>query len=167
MAHLAIIPIVRAKPLLAAILAAMAITSAASAGKADQPESPAAFLERVYRPYQAGNPPPLDGARSRAIFTSEIAALIARDRDEAHGEVGRLSSDPLCDCQDSDGFRGLRVALSLHAVREATKATVTFRIAQTRQTLLHTLRLEAGHWRIADICTRDRRCLRAVLSATL
>jgi hypothetical protein len=88
----------------ASVLAGLALlVAAAHARPATPPDPVAAFVARVYAPY-------LDRAtaggewRDRPLFTRDLRRLIERDMDANPGEVGLLDADPLCDCQDWDGF---------------------------------------------------------------
>ncbi len=147
---------------------------------AEPPGSAAQFVQQLYRryPLKEGEISGALGANSARWFTRPLLPLLVRDNAAVAAThlIGRLDWDPLCECQDDDGFR-------LLAVRTETEtpdvAIVTARIrlpltpglrgrneASIRFVLLRTAR----GWRIADLGdpadrSLDGRSLAAKLSA--
>ena len=111
------------------------------------------FVSRLYAAYGRSQPDYL-GQEARQVFSPRLLALIRRDARDAHGEVGALDGDPICDCQDwgHTGVERLEVAS-----RGAGHATAKVRFRNQGQTTDVTLDLVslAGHWRIDDIHTKD------------
>jgi hypothetical protein len=95
-----------------------------------------------------------------------LIGLIAEDQRLAHGEVGALDGDPLCDCQDdsgdsftvgvarADGPNGAAVEVVRHDHNVKPPALETIKIV---------LRQANGVWRIHDVGTPYMPSLRAYL----
>jgi hypothetical protein len=91
---------------------------------------------------------------------------MAEDHGLAHGEVGALDGDPLCDCQDdsgdsftvgvarADGPNGAVVEVVRHDLNVRPAALETIKIV---------LRLANGVWRVHDVGSPDMPSLRAYL----
>ena len=58
-----------------------------------------AFVLSLYAAYH-GEGPDFFGKQARQVFSPHLLALIRRDERLAHGEVGALDGDPICNCQD-------------------------------------------------------------------
>src|SRR5262245_30056896 len=69
----------------------------------------------------------------RRYFDPKLAALIIKDRREAHGEVGKLGSDPFIDAQDWE-MDSVDVAVRDTGANKAT-ATVSFKSLGDRRTV--------------------------------
>src|SRR5690242_14365288 len=72
-------------------------TTMATAGASS--DAAVAAITALYQPYlkQGAEPP----AWYRALpMTPELAALVARDQQQAHGEVGAVDADPIIAAQD-------------------------------------------------------------------
>src|SRR5262245_15588857 len=101
-------------------------------------------------------------AALRRYFEPKLAALIIKDRDEAHGEVDKLDADPFVDAQDWE------IDAVDIAIREITPdkaiATVSFKsLGDQRRVVLALVKLKVG-WRIADITSDRKETLREFLS---
>jgi hypothetical protein len=95
-----------------------------------------------------------------------LIGLIAEDQRLAHGEVGALDGDPLCDCQDdsgdsftigdarADGPNGAVVKVVRHDHNVKPPALETIEIV---------LRQAYGAWRIHDVGSPYMPSLRAYL----
>ena len=112
------------------------------------------FVTGLYRAYQHGSPDVL-GPRARSIFSPALLALIRRDARNAHGEVGALDGDPICDCQDPDGVR--LVGLDLAAAGPGRAAAhVRLRFAGSRAEAMTLDLVSIGsRWRVDDVHTAD------------
>jgi hypothetical protein len=96
-----------------------------------------------------------------------LIGLIAEDQGLAHGEVGALDGDPLCDCQDdsgdsftigdarTDGPNGAVVEVVRHDHNVKPPAPETIKIV---------LRQAYGAWRIHDVGSPDMPSLRGYLA---
>jgi hypothetical protein len=72
------------------------------AAEAAEP-SARSFVEAIYAAYKGKDSKGISletAAAVRRYFAPEAAALILKDRRDAHGEVGMLDSDPFIDGQD-------------------------------------------------------------------
>src|SRR5262249_4659642 len=97
-----------------------------------------------------------------AISTPKLAALIIKDRKEAHGEVGKLDADPFIDAQD---WEIDAVDIAIHEIApDKANATVSFKsLGDQRRVDLALVKLKVG-WRIADITSDRKETLREFLS---
>ena len=150
-----------------AILAAALVTGQAQAGDVSAAR---AFVAWIYSHYPTSTRRPtfdaLGGAAKRAIFAPSLIALIDEDARLAHGEVGALDGDPLCDCQDDGGMK-FRIA-SVRSVDPSHASAVIVRSyadskAPEAETITLDLALTKGHWRVYDVKSRDTPSLRAML----
>src|SRR5262249_41785506 len=98
----------------------------------------------------------------RRYFDPELAALIIKDRREAHGEVGKLDADPFVDAQD---WEIDAVDIAIHEIApDKANATVSFKsLGDQRRVVLALVKLKMG-WRIADIISDRKETLREFLS---
>jgi hypothetical protein len=116
-----------------------------------QTESPAQFINRVYREYRQANFSPLE--KPERFFSPELTAAIKNDG--SSGEVGYLDGDPLCDCQDYE-----RVDARVRAIRQPTARSADARVhvtldPRTKRDLRLKLVLTRAGWRIADVIESD------------
>lgn len=133
------------------IVSALALVAAAS-----QPqETPQAFVARAYSQYRKHPYGSLE--HPAQWYAQRLAAAINEDTRLAHGEIGYLEGDPLCDCQDYDhiaeritSFRRLSVSRVVVGVR------VDLGFApQDAPNLRLTLDRTADGWRIADVASAE------------
>lgn len=150
-----------------AILAAALVTGPAQAGDVATART---FVAWIYSHYPTSTRRPtfdaLGGAAKRAIFAPSLIALIDEDARLAHGEVGALDGDPLCDCQD-DGGMTFKIA-SVRSVDPSHASAVIVRsYADTKAPEVETITLDLamtkGRWRVYDVRSRDTPSLRAML----
>ena len=150
-----------------AILAATLVTGQAWAGDV---ATARAFVAWIYSHYPTSTRRPtfdaLGGAARRAIFASSLIALIDEDARLAHGEVGALDGDPLCDCQD-DGGMTFKVASVRSADPTHASAVIVRSYADSKapevETITLDLALTKGRWRVYDVKSKDTPSLRAML----
>jgi len=154
-----------------AAVGASALTcgSAPDAAAATADPCPRAFLERLYSHYPvAGKARPFDplGPRIGEIFDTSLVALIKRDEADAHGEVGRLDGDPLCDCQD-DGGMTWKIGDIAPSGRAAARAHVRLIFPEEPKPRIDDLTISLVNtpsgWRIHDIGSADTPSLRGLL----
>jgi hypothetical protein len=137
-----------------AVLAAFALSA----------QSPRQFIEQLYANYRHSDFSPL--AHPERVFARRLAAAIAEDQRLAHGEVGYLDGDPLCDCQDSGGLHA-----RIRDVRADGKGTTVEVLvdsgskADRRDLKIKLVSTKAG-WRIADIGSPSEPSLLRALDAS-
>ena len=134
------------------LLAALALAPGAGAQTLDDARG---FVAGLYRAYARTPEPDYLGPRARSVFSPRLLGLIRRDARNAHGEVGALDGDPICDCQDPDGIRLVALDVANAGPGRAT-AHVRVRFAGSRREAM-TLDLVSvrGRWRVDDVHTPD------------
>lgn len=98
------------------------------------------------------------------LYTRTLNALVGADFQAAKGEVPYLNYDPICACQDADGFAMTALKMTPDGDRAAL-ADVTF--TNHGQTHRQTLKLvkEGPMWRIADVIDDKGKSLHDALMA--
>ena len=131
------------------IFAALALAAAAP------PETPKAFVGRVYAEYSKEGFSPF--AEPERYFAPGLLAEIRKDG--ADGEVGYLDGDPLCDCQDYDHLTATVLKIRRPSVNAAV-ADVRVRVlpGTVRKLELRLIRGSSG-WRVADVVGADHHSL--------
>ena len=128
-------------------------------------ETPKAWMERVYAQYRS-SPDFSPFKHAERYFAPTLLAAIDEDSRLAHGEVGTLDGDPICQCQDTAGMRPRVLKVTRPS---AGKASVTVLIDwqdNTARKARFSLVRVRGHWRIADVASGDERSLlQALLKA--
>lgn len=113
--------------------------------------TPQAFVEALYRVYQADEPRPEPGRD--LLYQRTLNALIGEDFRRSNGKPW-LTVDPVCDCTTGE----IVLVSSTVTQTEPTKATadVVFTVDGTekRQTLM--LEREGSRWRVADVKAPDK-----------
>lgn len=138
---------------------------AALAAGAAEP-SARSFVEAIYAAYQGKDSKGISlesAADVRRYFAPAAAALILKDRRDAHGEVPTLDSDPFIDGQDWD-ISAVDIAMREIAADKAS-ATVSFtNLRDPTTVVLDLVKLKQG-WRIANITWENRKeTLRGILT---
>jgi Protein of unknown function (DUF3828) len=127
------------------------------------PDSPRAFVERLYASYRSETWSPL--SRPERVFAPPLVAAIREERRLSRDEVGFMDADPICDCQDPSGLRA-----QIASVTEPARGTAIVRVAlrfgpsDRRDLTLRLVRLATG-WRVADVASTDEPSLLADLKA--
>lgn len=141
----------------------------AGASQAQDLSDAHAFVARIYAHYPvADRPHPFDplGKDERSVFDASLIGLIAEDQRLAHGEVGALDGDPLCDCQDDGGLSftvGPTTADGpLGAIVEVTRRDPNATPPEIEKINI-VLRWVSGAWRIHDVGSPNMSSLRAFL----
>ena len=131
-------------------------------------QNPEAFVRALYA--DAAAPLANDPAKATIspgrdpLYSRTLNALIGVDFREARGEVPYLNYDPVCACQDADGFAMTGLKMTPDGDKAAT-ADVTFtNHGQTHQQTLKLVR-EGPMWRIADIIDAKGKSLHDALMA--
>ena len=124
----------------------------AAAAPADTPE---AWMERVYANYRNKDFSPFDHAEQ--YFAPRLNAAIKEDARLAHGEVGYVDGDPICQCQDTSGMRPRIIKVTLQgATRASVLVLLDWQDSTARRARFSLVRLRGG-WRIADVASGDER----------
>lgn len=101
------------------------------------------------------------------MFDASLIRLIAEDQRLAHGEVGALDGDPLCDCQDDGGMTFTVGAAKTEgpdgAVVEVVRRDPNVKPPEVER-LQMVLRRANGVWRIQDVGSPDMPSLRTFLA---
>jgi hypothetical protein len=144
--------------------ASIAAAFAAAGVRAADP-SAVSFVKAIYAHYQGKDANGLaleSDAAVRRYFAPGLAALIIKDRRDAHGEVGKLDSDPFVDAQDWE-ITGLDIAVTETATDKA-RATVTFNsLGRAATVILDLVKLKGG-WRIGEITWDGKATLTGLLT---
>jgi hypothetical protein len=144
--------------------ASIAAAFAAAGVRAADP-SAVSFVKAIYAHYRGKDANGLElesDAAVRRYFAPGLAALIIKDRRDAHGEVGKLDSDPFVDAQDWE-ITGLDIAVTETAADKA-RATVTFNsLGRAATVILDLVKLKGG-WRIAEITWDGKATLSGLLT---
>ena len=116
-------------------------------------EAPRAFVERIYASYRNEKYSPFD--HPEKVFAPRLNAAIKDDARLAHGEVGFLDGDPVCDCQDTGGMHSKVLSVARSGATATADVLVTWeRTADRRDIKLGLVRTQSG-WRISDVDTAD------------
>lgn len=98
------------------------------------------------------------------LYSRTLNALIGVDFREAKGEVPYLNYDPVCACQDADGFALAGLKMTPNGDKAAS-AEVTFtNHGETQQQTLKLVK-EGPMWRIADVVDAKGKSLHDALMA--
>lgn len=133
------------------------------AAAAQPTESPKAFMERLYAAYRRPNYTPF--TRPDRVFAPRLLAAIKEDSKLAHGEVGYLDGDPVCQCQDTGGMHPSVASVSQHGADKAVvRVSIGWQGEKARPATFNLVRTRAG-WRIADVSSADEPSLLKSLEA--
>ena len=111
-----------------------------------------AFVRALYANAAAplANDPATISPGRDPLYSRTLNALIGVDFREAKGEVPYLNYDPICACQDADGFALTGLKMTPDGDKAAS-ADVTFtNHGETQQQTLKLVK-EGPMWRIADV----------------
>ena len=139
-----------------------AAVAMATTARAQSLESAQGFVAGLYHAYQRSQPDYL-GRRAASVFSPRVLGLIRRDERNAHGEVGALDGDPICDCQDADGVRLTALSVTPAGPGRAT-ARVRLRFPDGPRAMTLDLAAVGGQWRVDDVHTKDTPSLVGLLS---
>jgi hypothetical protein len=132
--------------MLALLLAAAALVSGPAS------ETPRQFMTRVYAQYRHKDFSPF--THPERYFSPRLRAAIAEDARLAHGEVGYVDGDPICQCQDAAGMRPSVTAVAQHGANATVRVTIGWENDPARPATFTLVRTPAG-WRIADVGSAD------------
>lgn len=154
--------------LLISLLFFQLVTCAQAAGSA--PESPEAFLRRLYKAHMADYI--RDGywfddrSKLSPYFDAKLVELFLRDEacKVITREICAADADPIIDGQDFDGRLSYTLAIAAVGQGAPDKFKVVFANGGERRTIFYTLISREGGWRISDITYPDGRSLARELS---
>jgi len=125
----------------------------AAAAATPSAESPKAFMERLYAGYAKRDYSPFTHADR--VFAPRLLAAINEDSKLAHGEVGYVDGDPVCQCQDPDGLHAKVTKVTLQGPAKATADVILDFTDSTARRVKFSLVRTPGGWRIADVSSSD------------
>ena len=132
-----------------------------AAAAAQSAETPGRFLDSVYASYRQSDFSPF--VHANRYFAPRLLAAINEDSRLAHGEVGYLDGDPLCQCQDTSGMHA-RVASVKSLGSDRANAEVILDYPDNTPTwICLSLTLTKAGWRIADVAAHGEPSLVAAL----
>ena len=100
------------------------------------------------------------------IYDRMLNAMIGADFRKANGEVPTLNYDPICDCQDSEGFALESVTVTQSGAAAAEAAVVFVNMGETKRQTLKLVK-EGPMWRVADVLVPGRPALTEQLLAAI
>jgi hypothetical protein len=131
------------------------------AAAAQPVETPKGFMQRLYANYRHSDYSPF--THPERVFAPRLLGEINEDSKLAHGEVGYLDGDPVCQCQDSGGMHpavtGVMWRDRDHA---AVRVSIGWEHDKPSQATFSLVRTKAG-WRIADVASADEPSLLGAL----
>ncbi|WP_292066887.1 DUF3828 domain-containing protein [Brevundimonas sp. UBA7664] len=138
-----------------------AIYEAARAG----PEEFVRALYAVHATPGAGMGEPLRPGQD-PIYDRMLNAMIGADVAKAAGEVPTLNYDPICDCQDSEGFALESVTVTQSGPAAAEAAVVFTNAGETKRQTLKLVK-EGPMWKVSDVLVPGRPALTETLMAAI
>jgi hypothetical protein len=129
------------------------ILFALAAAAAQPAETPRRFLDSVYARYRQSDFSPF--THPGRYFAPRLVAAIAEDSRLAHGDVGYLDGDPLCQCQDASGLHSRIASVRITGTgRAAAEVILDYPDNTPTRVRLNLVRTKLG-WRIADVSSGD------------
>lgn len=174
----------RRYPLIAALCAAMAACSSPEGDIGEPSDAPAAlppgreaiyeaarvgpeeFVRAVYAAHAAGAMGERPKPGQEPIYGRMLNAMVGEDVRRAGGEVPTLNWDPICDCQDGEGFRLESVIVREVSPTEAEADVVFVNSGETHRQTLKLVK-EGPMWRISDFLVPGRPPLTETLMAAI
>jgi hypothetical protein len=116
-------------------------------------QTPQAFVEGLYAKYSNENYSPFE--HSERVFAPQLNAAIKEDERLAHGEVGFLDGDPICDCQDTGGMHSKVVSVAGSGASATAHVLLKWEGEKDgHEVQLKLIRTSSG-WRVADVGTSE------------
>ena len=122
---------------------------ALAAAAAQPADAPRRFLDRVYASYSKPDFSPF--RQPGRYFAPRLVAAIREDARLAHGEVGYLDGDPLCQCQDTAGLRTRITRVTLSGPGRASAEVILDYPDNTPTRIRLSLVQTRSGWRIGDV----------------
>jgi hypothetical protein len=130
------------------------VGAALSASAAAPAETPKAFMERLYSYYRNERYSPF--THPSRVFAPQLLAAINEDSKLAHGEVGYLDGDPVCQCQDTGGMHTSIAGVTQQGADKASvRVSLVWDGEKPRPPTTFNLVRTKGGWRIADVSSSD------------
>ena len=126
-------------------------------------ETPRQFVTRAFAGYRSASFNPLD--KPERWFAPRLIAAIRDDAKLAHGEVGYVDGDPVCQCQDAAGMRPSVTAVAQHGANATVRVTIGWEHDPARPATFILVRTKAG-WRIADVGSADEPSLLSAIETS-
>ena len=140
------------------------LAAALGAGAGQSAETPKGFMERLYANYRHADFSPF--RHPDRVFAPKLLAAINEDSRLAHGEVGYLDGDPVCQCQDTAGMLPAITSVSQPSRGKATvRVSIGWQSDKARPATFSLVRTPVG-WRIADVSSADEPSLLKSLEAS-
>ena len=118
-----------------------------------QHESPRGYMERLYASYRNPSFNPL--THPSRYFSPRLVAALNEDARLAHGAVGHVDGDPICQCQDPDGLQATVIQVSPNGSAKAkVQVSIRLRGYEARPATFSLIMTKAG-WRIDDVSSPD------------
>jgi hypothetical protein len=124
-----------------------------------------AFVEKLYSHYPSSpNLKAFDptGRNASQVFDLGMISAFREDTTLAHGEVGFVEADPLCQCQDDSGLKPKIVSVTMTGPNAADAVVNLQSPGETRMLTLHLVPVN-GAWRIYDLSIGEMKSYRADL----
>ncbi len=129
---------------------------------------PEEFVRALYAvhttPGAGTGEPPAPG--QDPIYDRMLNAMIGADFTKAAGEVPTLNHDPICDCQDSEGFTLDSVTVTQAGPAAAEAAVVFTNAGETKRQTLKLVK-EGPMWKVSDVLVPGRPALTEQLMAAI
>ena len=129
---------------------------------------PEEFVRALYAVYAtpgaSTGEPPRPG--QDPIYDRMLNAMIGADFAKAAGEVPTLNYDPICDCQDSEGFTLDSVTVTQSGPQAAEAAVVFTNAGETKRQTLKLVK-EGPMWKVSDVLVPGRPALTEQLMAAI
>ncbi len=100
------------------------------------------------------------------IYDRMLNAMIGADFAKAAGEVPTVNYDPICGCQDSEGFTLVSVTVTQSGPAVAEAAVVFTNAGETKQQTLKLVK-EGPMWKISDVLVPGEKPLTEQLMAAI
>lgn len=128
---------------------------------------PEAFVRALYAVYTTagGMGDPLAPGQD-PIYDRMLNAMIGADFAQAAGQVPTLNYDPICDCQDSEGFVLEEVTIAQTGPTAAEAAVVFVIMGVTKRQTLKLVK-EGPMWKVSDVLVPGRPALTEQLMAAI
>jgi hypothetical protein len=134
----------------AAVAAFLLLLCVGEPALAQMPGDPVTVVRGLYRGYERNKPPEL----AKQPFSPRIRKLLAADKAQAKGEVGRLDFDPIVNGQDWK-IADLSVTLVSQA-QDTAEVEAKFNNLGDPQDLHYDLVRSGGRWLIDEIQSRGK-----------
>jgi hypothetical protein len=100
------------------------------------------------------------------IYDRMLNAMIGADAAQAGDGVPTLNHDPICDCQDSEGFALQSVTVTQSGAAAAEAAVVFVNMGETKRQTLKLVK-EGPMWKVSDVLVPGRPALSEELMAAI